>query len=318
MSGPTRGQRLLYFGVLTLVNLLWAAQYPAYQIAGEHMGVSTLNFWSLLIAFILLLPFALRERRRLPRGAGVWTRFGVLALLGILPPSILLAWGVAHSNSSNAAILSMTIPVIMSLLGAMMLGERLSALRVGSLLLALLGTLVISRADLAGGSFHRNLLVGNLVIFVAGAGSAFYNAYSKKLLATYSELQVLLCGYAMAVVMCEVSAIATREPGLLHVTAYPMRAWLAVLCLGGLSWGLAMVMWMWVLNRIAVSLASVSVYMLSVFGVLLSAVALRQRPGLVQLLGGAIVVLSALAATEFDTRLENRRRRAEVSRAALG
>ena len=313
---PTPGRRLLYLGCLMLVNLLWAAQYPAYKIAGDHMGVSTLNFWSLLIATLLLLPFMLRERRAVPRGTRVWTQFVILALFGVIPPSVLLAWGVAHSTSANAAILSMTIPVIMSLLGALMLKERLSPLRIASLLLALLGTVVISRSDLQGGSFRKELLIGNAVIFLAGAGSAFYNAYSKKLLETYSELQVLLYGYIVSVVLCAASVYVTGEPSLLHVTAYPLSAWLAVACLGGFSWGIAMVLWMWVLNRIAVSQASVSVYMLSVFGVVLSAITLHERPGLMQIAGGLIVVLATVLATEFDQRLEARRterRHAELS-----
>ena len=41
----------------------------------------------------------------------------LLGVLGIIPPSVLLSWGIAHSSASNAAILSLTIPVLMTLLG---------------------------------------------------------------------------------------------------------------------------------------------------------------------------------------------------------
>jgi drug/metabolite transporter (DMT)-like permease len=170
------------------VNLLWAAQYPAYKIASDHMGVATLNFWVLLLASAILAPLVIRQRRSVPRGTRVWFEFGMLALLGIIPPSVLLAWGVAHSSGANAAILSMTIPVLMSIMGVMMLGERLTIIRIVSLFLALVGTLLISRSDLAGSSFRSDLLLGNAVIFLAGAGSAFYNAISLRLFRVPSSL----------------------------------------------------------------------------------------------------------------------------------
>ena len=49
---------------LILVNLLWAAQYPAYAIAGAAMEPGALNFWTLLAALLLLLPWWIREWAR--------------------------------------------------------------------------------------------------------------------------------------------------------------------------------------------------------------------------------------------------------------
>ena len=45
----------LNFAALILVNLLWAAQYPAYKIAGDGMESAALNFWTLLFAAVLLI-----------------------------------------------------------------------------------------------------------------------------------------------------------------------------------------------------------------------------------------------------------------------
>ena len=38
----------LEVAALVLVNLLWAAQYPAYAIAGAAMEPAALNFWTLV------------------------------------------------------------------------------------------------------------------------------------------------------------------------------------------------------------------------------------------------------------------------------
>src|SRR2546425_7130316 len=168
------------FAALILVNLLWAAQYPAYKIAGDKMEVAALNFWMLLFAAFLLVPLLLREKlkRKDAQKALQWRtlyEFLLLGVLGIIPPSVMLSWGIRHSSASNAAILSLTIPILMTSLGFLMLGEKLTLIRVLSLLLGLVGTLLVSTSDLARASLSRSLLIGNFVILIAGLGSAFYN-----------------------------------------------------------------------------------------------------------------------------------------------
>ncbi len=232
---------------LILVNLLWAAQYPAYSIAGSAMEPAALNFWTLVAALALLLPWWLRERAsRADRPARDRRRrvtsYVILGVLGIIPPSVLLSWGITHSSAANAAILSLTIPVLMTLLGVVMLGERLSTIRVLCLALGLAGTLLISTSELANASFDRSVLIGNLVILAGGLGSAFYNTYSKELLADDSELDVLIYSYLAATVACAaISAVFEHKP-FFDVTGYASSTWWAVLSLGLLPWGLAMVL----------------------------------------------------------------------------
>ena len=250
------GARFVNLAALALVNLMWAGQYAAYKIASDHIDIAALNFWTFLIAALLLAPFWLRQRSRVVRversGLGrIVLQFTLLAVLGLLPPSVLLAWGITHSSASNAAILSLTIPVLMVLMSWLLLKEQLTPLRLVSLALALAGTVLISRSDLVGGSFSAALLTGNLVIFVGGAGSAFYNVFSKRLLERFSELEVLIYGYVVAIICCAVLSTVHDARPFYHAASYPPSAWGALFVLGGLSWGLAMVLWMWVLKRLA-------------------------------------------------------------------
>ena len=298
--------RFLNLGILCLVNLMWAAQYPAYKIASNHVNVAALNFWTLLIAAVLLAPFLYRERSRRSDNRN-WSgkslyRFTLLAVLGILPPSVLMAWGIAHSTASNAAILSLTIPVLMVLMAFLMLGERLTRIRLVSLALAIGGVLLISRQDIAGGSFSMALLAGNCVIFLAGMGSAFYNVFSKDLLSRFTELEVLVYGDIIAIVCCALLSLAFDQRPFYRCGDYPLSAWLSLLVLGGLSWGLAMLLWMWVLNRLAVGQVSASIYLLSFFGVILSAVTLHERLHVLQLAGGALVIMGTFLTSEYESR----------------
>ena len=299
------GARFVNLAALALVNLMWAGQYAAYKIASDHIDIAALNFWTFLIAVLLLAPFWLRQRGRRVHveraGLGrVVVQFTLLAVLGLLPPSVLLAWGITHSSASNAAILSLTIPVLMVLMSWLLLKERLTALRLVSLALALAGTVLISRSDLVGGSFSLALLTGNLVIFLGGAGSAFYNVFSKRLLERFSELEVLIYGYVVAILCCAVLSVVYDPRPFYYVASYPLKAWGALLVLGGLSWGLAMVLWMWVLKRLAVSQISVSVYLLPVFGVIITAVTLHEKLTLLHLVGGVCVIAATFLTSEYE------------------
>ncbi len=303
----TSRQRHFATGSLVLVNFLWAAQYPAYKIASESMSPVVMGFWTLLLATLLLVPFLWRESRLASTGVrGITSRkailqYAVLAIGGILPPSVMMPWGIARSTASNAAILSLTIPVLMTGLAVAMLGERLTRLRMLGLCLALGGTVALSWSDFSADIVATHLLAGNIVIFVAGLGSAFFNVYSKALLERFTELEVLVYSYVAGTLVCGSIASLTSNRSLFDFNGYSQDTWTAVLVLGTVSWGGAMVLWMWVLKRLAASQVSVSVYLLSVFGVILSAVTLGERPGPAQIAGGLLVFAATYLVSDYET-----------------
>jgi drug/metabolite transporter (DMT)-like permease len=291
-----RGASVRNWLLLCLVNLFWAAQYPAYRVASESMGPAALNFWTFGTAVAALAPFLFRERRRTlrpsSRGAKSWVDFLLLGSFGLIPPSVLLAWGISHSSASNAAILALTIPVLMIAMGMLLLRERPAKTYLIGLGLALAGAVVISQRDLSGGSFGTPMLAGNLAIFTGCAGSAFYNTYCKRVLKSFTELEVLVYGYLVAMVLCGAISVTTERPAFYEITQWPATAWAGVAVLGAVSWGIAMVIWMWLLARLSIGQVSASVYLLPVLGVMLSVLTLKEHLTAAQVIGGLVVLLA--------------------------
>jgi drug/metabolite transporter (DMT)-like permease len=228
--------------------------------------------------------------------------FILLGVVGCIPPSVLIAWGISHSTASNAAIISLTIPVLMVIMATMMLGEKMTHLRYLSIGMAIIGTILVSGIRSGAGFFSGGVLAGNAVIFVAGAGSAYYNTYSKKLLARFSELQVLVYSYIVTALACAALSLLGGGRPFYRITGYPLAAWGAVLVLGTVSWGLAMGLWMWVLKRLDVSQVSVSIYLLPLFGVILSALTLHERLTLAQIAGGLFVFVGTFLTSDYEAR----------------
>jgi drug/metabolite transporter (DMT)-like permease len=292
------GHRFRTWGLLAVVNIFWAAQYPAYRVVAATVSVATLNFWTFVIAVLVLLPALIVDRRRrLGARKPITLAFGMsflgLAALGLIPPSVILAWGIDHSSASNASILSLTIPVLMVLIGMVMLKERPGRFVLVSLALALFGTALTSWDDIAAGNFSGRMLVGNVAVFLSGTGAAFYNAYCKKLLGRYSAVEILVYGDVAAIILCASISLAFDPVPFYQIAHWSLSAWLAVAVLGTIVWGAAMLIWLWLLNQLELGQISVSVYMLPVFGVLLSTVTLGEHLGPMQIAGGGIVLLSA-------------------------
>ncbi|MGO8719874.1 MAG: DMT family transporter [Acidobacteriaceae bacterium] len=307
--------------LLVLVNMLWAAQYAAFKIATEKMGPLTVSAWTLLLASIVLFPFLARERHhshtKLPlskssasietnRRSSIWNRknmiaFLMVSLFGLVPGSALLAWGVDRSTASNAAIIYLTLPVITAVLASMVLGERMTRLRWASLGIALVGVLILSTPDLRQMSLSKGqFLMGNVLVLLACLGSAVYNVYCKELLKCFTPMEVLTYGYLLAFVFSLLLMYWVEPFSWSSLRAYSASTWVALLVLSVFSWGLAMVLWMFLLQRLDVSQASVSIYLLPFFGVVLSAITLHESIGLTTVIGGVITLTGTILITTLE------------------
>jgi drug/metabolite transporter (DMT)-like permease len=307
--------------LLILVNTMWAAQYAAYRVATEKMGPVTVSAWAFLLASLVLLPFLGWERRaaqRLGVGRAVsgghpqeasrsrWSArsvfgFLMISILGLIPGSMLLAWGVARSTASNAAIIYLTMPVMTALLASVILGEKMNYLRWGSLGISLVGVLILSAADLRQLQLSRGrFLLGNVLVLLACLGSSFYNVYCKELLKRFTLLEVLIYGYTLAF-LASMLLLPWAEPlSLSSLHAYSAATWAALVTLSVFSWGLAMVLWMFLLKRLDVSQASVSIYLLPFLGVLISALTLKEQITPVMILGGLVTLAGTVLITSLE------------------
>jgi drug/metabolite transporter (DMT)-like permease len=221
--------------------------------------------------------------------------FLLLGVVGLIPASAFLAWGEDRSTASNASLIYLTVPVITAVLASMILKERMTLIRWGSLFIALSGVLILSNInwrhlELTRGKF----LAGNLLVLIACTASSFYNVYCKELLRRFTPLEVLIYGYAIAVVVSLPLLLWVEPLSLEAIKGYRVSTWVAVLVLSIFSWGLGMLLWALLLTRLDVSQASVSIYLLPFLGVLFSALALHERITPTMVVGGLVTLAGTI------------------------
>jgi drug/metabolite transporter (DMT)-like permease len=307
--------------LLVLVNAMWAAQYSAYKVVSEKMGPMTVSAWIFLFASLVLLPFLVWERRRsgyqgtsdgplarlhtdldrsLLNGRNA-VGFLMIGVLGLIPASAFLAWGESRSSASNAALIYLTVPIITALLASAILSERMTLVRWASLAVSLVGVLILSDFDwrhlqLASSKY----LFGNILVLLACASSSFYNVYCKELLRRFTPVEVLVYGYVLAFVVSVPLVSWVEHFSLLEVRDFRASTWLALIVLSVLSWGLAMVLWMFLLKRLDVSQASVSIYLLPFLGVLISSATLKEKITTTMLVGGLVTLAGTILITATE------------------
>lgn len=308
-------------GILLAVNVLWGSQSTAYKLVGGEMGPIATSLLIYLIAVPSILPLYLHHRRTAamaPTEQRRWLRWENLSrfvLLGLVASCtmMLMAGGMARTSAANGALLTLTIPIITVLLAAVFLHERMTWARWGCLAVAMLGVFVLSvqpsEAAVKSGAaidwnnlnlVNTNMMVGNLLVLLGCTGSCLFNVISKSLLNRYSLVEVLLCGYALAVGFDAAMLVATDPAMFGTLFNHTLRTWTGLLLIGAVANGLAMALWLYLLTRMDVSQASVSIYLLPFFGVLQAALFLHEPITLPMIVGGAITLAGTVLTASLD------------------
>lgn len=303
-----------YFLVLILVNLMWAFQFSGAKIATERLGPITVTLLPLVLSTLMLAPFAFfdarkrrRENVRFPHSA--WISFALLGTVGTIASQLGLTWGVERSLASNAAVLTLTIPVLTAVMASILLGERMNLLRWISFALAIGGVLLVSDIDWHSVRITEGrYFFGNVLLLVSCLGSAFINSYSKKLLSTFSPAEVLVYSFSIADIVLLVLALIYEPGSFGRLSSIGWAAWMSLLAIAAFSLAVSMLLYFWVIERIDVMQASLSIYLLPVLGVILSTVLVNEKVTVRLITGGALVFISTFLITTIDER-----RKAEVA-----
>ena len=294
--------------LLIAANMLWAGQGVAVKLlAGtlSPLAIALLPLYFITLVGLVLLSFREDAAQRLRAAWRFRREFFFAGICGQLIAQVGMTLGISWSSASNGAILSLLIPIFGALLAVWLLRERLSILRVGVLLLGLAGIFLISPVQLHGRSTaHVHPFAGNILIALGCLGSAFYNVYSKRLLAHFSELEILFFSYLSTTVF-SLPVLFVLEPHCLSDLArLSPTQWIALQYLAVFLYGLSMVLFLRALRMVDAIIASASLYLTPLFGVALAYSVLKERLASQVVVGAAIILFATLLLFRFEAPLD--------------
>lgn len=269
---------LPYVG-LGVLCLIWGLSIPATKFGVMAMPPILLATLRYAVAAPFFAILAWRGPRPSRRDLAILAALGVL---GIDVGQVAQAVGVAHTSAAVATVLSATIPILVAVLAAWRLRQRLRLIHALGLLVAATGVGVIAFARESGG--HAALL-GVALMLLSAVAIALYYVLAAEMAARLSAASIAAWTSLFGVV-----PLIAALPWMGH--AAPSAAGVgAVLYLGLLVTVAGVWIWFDVLHRIPVRIAAATQYAQPVIGVAASAVLLGDRLGAGFYAGGLLVLV---------------------------
>jgi drug/metabolite transporter (DMT)-like permease len=292
-----------YFLLLVVACAMFGAQGTAIKFLSRQLGPILVTFLPYYTGTILLIPMLLQARRFEGSTAitgSDWKRFFIAGFAQVVAQFSFVS-GVTRSLVSNASILGLLSPVITALMASLMLHERITRLRIAALGIGLLGVLFLSTESLRQSTFlEMKYLVGNLLVLVSVAGCAFYNVYCKSLFGRFQQVEIVALTSITASIISLPLVIWVDPVHSSVFKTFKLQTWIAFGYQGVIAYCVAMLIFFTALRHLDVTVASISLYLNPVFGVIIAAILLHERLSGTAICGSAIVLVSTLLIMKYD------------------
>jgi len=287
--------------LLVAINFMWALKWTLSKVALRELEPISITLFPMIGSIVLLLPFLRKKLQGQPAYFGVVRkeslrpanlfRFFLLGAVGQVAANVITTWGLKYVPATDAAIIGLGTPMLTALLAVVILGEALTWRLLPGFVLAVAGVLLITGVDVRTGTIpNRYYLFGVLLFFVAKLGSAFYNAYSKKLLDRFQPAEILFNSYIFVVVgLFPFHLLLERPLSIQRVAGLHSQTWVCLILFSLFVYGLSMVLFLEVLTRRSLAPVSISIYLMTVFGALISTTTLHE-PVTTNMITGALLV----------------------------
>ena len=252
-------------------------------------SVVAVVFWRCLFgaATLALICAALGFFRR---GVITHRQIGLATLggLAIVGNWLLLFAAYPRASISIATAVYNTQPFMLVALGALFLGERLTATKLVWLALAFAGMLLIVQAKAGGGS-GSDYLAGILLALGAAFLYALAAIVAKKLKGTPPHL--------IALIQVTVGVLALAPLADFAQAPTDVRSWSLLLALGVVHTGLMYILLYGAIQKLPTSLTGALSFIYPIVAILVDRIAFGHQLQMIQLIGAAAILLAAAGMT---------------------
>ena len=263
----------------------------------EDVAPFTLAFLRWLLVALCLLPFVLAERTKIASvlAARGWLVLG-LGFLGMWICGGMVYYALARTSATNGTLIYTTSPVMILLIEGLVRGRAIGLREAAGAAVAFCGIVVIVLRGDAGALLALRFNAGDLLFVAAALSWSVYSvALRSPAFAGVSNLSLLaVLAAAGAALLLPVAAweFATGEP-----MPQTFAAWRGIAGIVLFASLLAFLGFQFGIRRLGATTASVFMYLMPPYGVLLAVVFLGERLEAFHLAGIALVMGGVILAT---------------------
>ncbi|MBC9071602.1 DMT family transporter [Thauera sp. CAU 1555] len=263
--------------LLTLTALFWSGNMVIGRGLREAVPPISLAFWRWTIALALVLPFALPKlREQWPTLVRHWRPMLVLGVLGVGSYNTFAYIALQYTTATNATLLNSFIPIATIALAFVLLGKRLNRMEAFGVLVSLAGVItIVGRGDL-GTLLALSLNTGDL--WMLGA-VLVWGLYTVGLQWRPQGLDPMVMLFAFTVVgLAALTPFYAWELGSGRSIDLHTGSFIGILYTGIFPGFLGYVFYNAGVAAVGPARGSLFIHLMPVFGTILAAVFLGERP----------------------------------------
>ncbi len=276
--------------LLILTTLFWSGNFIVGKAASNYqIPPFSLNFYRWLFAFIILLPFTLKEI--LVHKKYIFYNIGFFIILGITSITIfnsIVYYSLYYTQVISGVLMISTIPVWIMVVASILNIEKTNLFQIIGVILSLTGVLfIITKADIELIK-SLNFNKGDLSMVVAMFSWAIYSALLRKKTYEVSQIALLeiiiICGlvFLIPIYFIEMNfghSITLGKPFILTLTY--------VVLFPGI---LAFLFWIKGISIIGANRAGVFLHLMPIFGALMAIVIFEEKFMFYHFLGAIFII----------------------------
>ena len=271
------------------LTFAWGFNWTAMKVALAEFTPWTFRTLCIVLGSLLLFVVARAAGNdlRVPRSA--WWRLAVLAFFNVTCWNMMIAFGLTMIPSGRTAILAFTMPILSVPLSAWLLGEQITARKIGALALGMAGmALLLGEEFTTLGRSPLGALLALGAAFTWAIGTVLQKRWPLGLpMGTFTAWTMLLGGVPV------ILGTLVFDRGTWHPVG--TAAWLALAYNVVVAFAFAYWAWFKIASTVSVTVSSISVLSVPIVGVLCGFVFLGERPSLMEYGALVCVVLAVLA-----------------------
>jgi len=282
---------------------MWSLQFTCIKLVQDQVGGYFTVWGPMTLATLFLAPFVIKrtgEKRKF--GWDDFKTFLPLALLGSFPAQVLMTWGTQFSLASNAAIITLALPVLCAVLAHFMLKEQMNTSRWISFAIAIVGVILCSSGDIKSANFSSKYAIGNVLIFMAVLGNSYYNTGMKRISGKYSEMEMVFFTYIFIITALVPFVFYYESDIFSRIPTFTVKTWTGLALLTFFHNFLSMVIFFKALKALDATQVALSYYLVSFFALPIAAIFLDEKLGFWTIIGGFMVLTSTIIITIWEHR----------------
>ena len=280
--------------VFISLGLIWSSSFLWIKIGVQEIGPMALVAFRMSFGAVTAVAIGMYLKVGWPRDWKTWGIFAILGPASLAIPIFFISWGEQTIDSAVASILNATTPLFTIVIAHFLLqDDKMTVQKVLGLLIGFAGVIVLLSEDLVVGA--QNSVIGQAAVILASLFYAGSAVFARKLTQHVDGIVRGAMPLITSTIFMWIVGPLTEKP-----FEFPSLSltWIAILWLGILGSGLAVIMLYYLIHEIGPTRASMVTYLFPVGGVILGVIFLNEHLSW-QLIAGTLLIIASLAVVNW-------------------